>query len=94
MQDDQDTYNGFNFVLVIEKLEMNNHNISIEVSGQFNETGYEIFNVIDGRNETDPGACNCCFATDYGKDTSWLQLNISEPHLVYQIQIIGRSNCK
>lgn len=73
---------------------MTRPNVKFNVSGRLGSLGYEIFNVIDNSNETDAHKCNCCFATNDGTTNGWLQLDLSRKYLVYQIRVIGRSDCK
>lgn len=73
---------------------MNKANVGIKVSGTFTDHNYNVFNVIDGDPSTNPFLCSCCFATDNKSSNGWLQLDLLQEYLVYQIIVLGRSDCK
>lgn len=76
---------------------MDERTILINVSGSYNHTTFNKFNVIDGmfgNGDEGPDICNCCFATDNKTTRGWLQLDLQKSHLVYGINVIGRSDSK
>lgn len=71
---------------------MTNKNVTIDVSGSYNSTTFNKYNVID-EIFGDPDDCNCCFATDNNETgPGWLQMDLQNPYLVYRIDVYGRSD--
>lgn len=71
---------------------MDRTNVDVNVSGQFFDDNYYMFNVIDGNQDSHPQACNCCFATSNDSKHGWLKLDLRRKYLVEEIRIIGRSD--
>lgn len=71
---------------------MTNENITLDVSGSYNNETFNKYNVIDGifGNCNNSNQCKCCFATDNKTHHGWLQLDLQRTFLVYRINVFGR----
>lgn len=73
---------------------MDNQSVAIGVSSIYSYPDYDKSNIVDNLPSAYPLDCSCCFATKYENRNGWLQLDLKEKYLVYQINVVRRSDGK
>lgn len=54
---------------------------------------YSEYKAVDGRNESAPETCNCCFSAE-NETNQWLYLDLGEQYNLDYIYIRGRTDSK